>query len=498
LEIGFSVDAGHMLAQTSIPSEIHVMQTTFPGSFQSGTLVADLNQEPGDVLDAGGLNAGKLSVIDRGMWAHYFQRHLCLAVEATGDFFQNLWGVPDNTRQLDAFVDRTFASLTFYPYLQLVNHRLRSVPVDPPAALALFTAHPQWGTELLLQVNPEGTPELAQLRRSVLAWYKPILPPGTAYAAFPRLDGHGGDQVPIDALYAIAPLQFRVAELKLTRTYGQSFTYAQAQQVLGSMIDYYLPALKLAGRASGLTFDQQIELTQKSAAIDPDNYFTLAGLYLDHHQDDKAADAYQQWFDHAPDRVEVSNNIEWLVNYYYDRGQTDKAMALATDAAQVYSESGLNTILKLQEKMGQLDTAEDYGRKILERYNDSGALAAFYLRQLDKGATQYRQKFDQLSSAVFPDGLRKVTLASFSGAPRDGMSFTQSSDDLQHNGLSPDQVVVALDGYAVESQAQYVFVRSLSDSPTMQFIVWDGQAYRAITANEPGRHFGVEMRDYHP
>ena len=48
----------------------------------------------------------------------------------------------------------------------------------------------------------------------------------------------------------------------------------------------------------------------------------------------------------------------------------------------------------------------------------------------------------------------------------------------------------------VQNQAQYTFVRALSDSPTMDLIVWDGQAYREITANQPGRLFGVEMQDY--
>ena len=85
LEIGCSVDAGHAFAQPAISGEIHIMQTTFPGSFGGNGLVADLNQAPSDVVGTGAEPA-TLTVIDRGMWARYFQRHLCSAIVETGDF----------------------------------------------------------------------------------------------------------------------------------------------------------------------------------------------------------------------------------------------------------------------------------------------------------------------------------------------------------------------------------------------------------------------------
>jgi hypothetical protein len=76
------------------------------------------------------------------------------------------------------------------------------------------------------------------------------------------------------------------------------------------------------------------------------------------------------------------------------------------------------------------------------------------------------------------------------------MQFSQTSDAMTQNGLSSDQVVVALDGYQVQSMAQYSMVRAMSDSPSMTFVVWDGHAYREIKANQPGRRFGVDMVDY--
>jgi tetratricopeptide (TPR) repeat protein len=496
LEEGFSVQAGHVFAQPSITQELHAMQTTFPGSFEGSGLVGDLNQPPGDVLGSGGAEAGTLTVISRGLWARFFQRQLCQAIAQTGAFFANAWGVPENTQALDQAVSRTFPTLTLYPYLQLENQEIRNAPVDTKAALALFQAHPEWAPFWAATIKAPTDEEETNLRRAALAWFKPRMLNGTAYDAFSRLGGLFVETAQIQHLYAIAPLQFLVADLELKDRFHGHYTLAQARDVLGAMIDYYGAALNDARQAYDLTFDQKVQLAGKAAALNPDGYHDLAELYLENHQDDEAAVAYQQWFDKALDRVEVSNDVEWLVNYYFSHGQTDKAMAVARDAAEVYSERGLQTMLNLQEKMGQLDQAEDYGRKIQERYNDSGPLAGFYARQAGNAA--YAGKLNQVTASIFPDGFKKVTLASFSGPPDSGMKFAETTDAMHRAGLSAEQVVVALDGYDVQNQQQYTFVRTLSDSPTMKFIVWDGQAYREITARQAGRRFNVGMQDYRP
>lgn len=499
LELGFSVDAGHTYAQPSLGAEIKSMQTTFPALFQGADLLQNLNRPPGDVLSADGPDAGTLTVINRGMWAQYFQRHLCHAIVETGDFFANKWGVPEYTQALDQSVDKVFSSLTFYPYLKIANEQVRKAPVDLNPALALFHAHPEWAPYFLVWIPSSSPPPpgATQFPLVALNWFTPRLLPGTAYAAGLRLSGMAVDGREIDQLAAVAPSEFFTAKLMLTKRYSNRYTFDQAEQVLGPLLDYDVPAIDLARLASGLTFDQQVQLASKSAAINPDGYFDLARLYLDHGEEDKAAEAYQHWFDNALDRVEVSNGIEWLVDYYYDHGQQERAIAIATEAAEVYSSRGLQTMMNLQERMGRLDQAESSGQKILDRYNDNTALAAFYKRHADQGDAKYQAKFDSLVKTVFPEGLKKVTLASFSGPPSAGMNFAQTNRSLSQNGLSADQVVVALDGYEVQNQNQYSFIRGLSNSPAMQFIVWDGHAYRTVNANQADRHFGVDLQDYH-
>ena len=496
LEEGFSVSAGHQFATPSIGMELKVMRSTFPDRFQDANLIEEINRVPGDVVGTEGPEANALTVINRGMWAQFFQRHLCQAIAQTGEFFANDWGVPQYARALDQAVAKDFYRLTLYPKLEFDNWQIRQTRVNWEAVRALFSAHPEWLSYPQAQAEDTNDSASREACQMAVNWFQPPVLGGTAYDTFNRLTGHPTSKTAIDRLYAIAPLQFRVAELELRSRSRGSFTLDDAKQVLGTMLDYYVPAIDLAREAPGLSLDQKIQLSQKSAAIDPDGNLDLAHLYLDSGQDDLAAQAYQNWYDKATDRVAVSDNIGWLVDYYYAHGQTDKALAIANEGAQVYSSAGLETMMRLMEKMGRIPDAESYGQKILDRYNEAGPLVSFYKWRVAEGDAQYQEKIDRLTAQVFPDGLKTVTLASFSGPPTRGMNFASANDAMIKNGISADQVIVALDGYLVESEAQYTFVRGFSQSPVMHFIVWDGNEYREVTANQPGRLFGVEMQDY--
>jgi tetratricopeptide (TPR) repeat protein len=499
MESPFSVEAGHAFATSSVATEITAMRAIFPDRFSKDTLISDLNENPEDVLVADASGHLSLQVISNGMWAEYFQRHLCHAIVETGDFLQNKWGVPDDADQFNQQIIAAFSGLKLFPYVQEVNDILCKRPDDPGAIIAAFGQHPESALDFLGKM-PDAGVDGAKFQAMVQSWFSPALPSGTAYDVY-RLDAASSntkrDPGVIDKLYAIAPLQFRVAELELTTRYSDHPTYAQVQEIMGPLLDYFMSAQKWAIKASDLKPDQRFALEQKAAALDPGEYLDLARDYASAGRDSDAANAYQQWYDHETDRVWVSNEMGWLVSYYYDHGQKDKAMAIAKEGAEVYSYDGLLTMMKLLARMGELDQAEDYGQKIKERYNDSGPLIVFYHQQELLNATgPYKAKFDDAILSVFPLGLKSVTVSSFSGPPTAGMQFSQTSDAMTQNGLSSDQVVVALDGYQVQSMAQYSMVRAMSDSPSMTFVVWDGHAYREIKANQPGRRFGVDMVDY--
>ena len=266
------------------------------------------------------------------------------------------------------------------------------------------------------------------------SWYTPPVVHGTAYGAMSRAPADGWDGAEIDRLYAVAPLQIRVAQMEVKRLYGEAFTLDQYQKTMGPLADYFAAAIEQAQNSTGLSADQQSELINKHAAV-------------------------------------------------YSSG---------------YTRDRLASMLEQHEQAGNLSQAEEDGQKIQEQYNDIEPLAGFYKRQAEKGDARYQSKLDNLALTIFPDGLKKVTLASFSGPPSSGIKFSSTTEEMTKAGLSADQVIVALDGYGAQNQDQYTFLRALSGSPEMHFIVWDGKTYRELTANQPGRRFGVDIVEYHP
>src|SRR5262249_697713 len=117
------------------------------------------------------------------------------------------------------------------------------------------------------------------------------------------------------------------------------------------------------------------------AKYDPDEYVRLGEYCVDHKMETEAVEAFQAGIDKGANAIMVANSSTWLVNYYYDHGQKDHAVAIAKNAAEVYSARGLSTMAELQERMDNLDEAESYFEKIEERYDDSSLLMAFYQRQ---------------------------------------------------------------------------------------------------------------------
>jgi tetratricopeptide (TPR) repeat protein len=502
LQADFSVQAGHAFSTQAIAGEIRLMHGLFPDRFKDNEIISNLNEAPEDVLISSASDSKNLQVISSGMWASYFQRHLCHAIAETGNFLETKWGVPEQTVQLDQEVDKTFSVLRLFPYLQIVNAKLRHGKEDPTAVLETFRQHPEWAADFVFELEPSPNVDISKFHQMVNGWFSPPFPSGTAFAAFSRFYNVAGswENRPdmLQKLYSIAPLQFKVAELQLYSQYSKNPTYVQVQEIMGPMTAYYLPANNLAKRATGIDEDKHLALYKQAAEMNPNQYDDLAWVLLHSGHEKEAAEAYQNWFDKGTDRVLVSNGCDWLVDYYYDHDQKDKALAIAKDAAEVYSSRGLATMAHLMERMGRLDEAEEYGKKIQERYNDSSNLIAFYKRQLDKGNASYKSKYDDTIRTIFPQGLKQVTLADFSGPPTGGMRFQATNAAMRSNGVSSDQVIVALDGYKVESVAQYTMTRGFSDSPNMQLIVWDGKTYQTLRVNQPGRLFGVGMQDYSP
>ena len=183
------------------------------------------------------------------------------------------------------------------------------------------------------------------------------------------------------------------------------------------------------------------------------------------------------------------------MSYLEDHGKADQALSIAQMAAEVYSFSGLEVMATLMERRGKLKEAENYFEKIEERYENKEPLVAFYVRQR-AADPEYEKHAAAGQRTIFPDGMKKATLADFQEPPKVGTILNGNNRYVAAAKLKAGDVVVALDGYRTDTQVQYQYIRGLSsqDEP-LKLIVWDGIRYRETTANPPKRRFNIDLND---
>ena len=77
------------------------------------------------------------------------------------------------------------------------------------------------------------------------------------------------------------------------------------------------------------------------------------------------------------------------------------------------------------------------------------------------------------------------------------MTFSDERGTLQSIGMQGGDVIVAVDGYRIENELQYTFVRNLDpDNDRMILVVWDGTRYAEIDVWVEDRRFLLVMNDY--
>jgi hypothetical protein len=234
----------------------------------------------------------------------------------------------------------------------------------------------------------------------------------------------------------------------------------------------------------------------RAAEANPAYYFQL-GDYLLKTDEDRAASYIELGYEKVADRVAASYRAEWLVRYFLKKNEREKARAVANEAGEVYSFSGLQAKATFHEQIGEFDEAFKWYKNIDERYNDVGPLVQFCERyRKQTGSNKFESAIAKYVQGVFPKGQETVTMASFKKAPRSGVSLAGENDLVRQAGLKQGDVIVALNGVRVDNVAQYTYLRDRLDGPEMQFIVWNGTAYVEASANLPDHRFHIDINTY--
>jgi len=508
MQRSFSVEEGHQFVHPSLKAEFEEF-----ASFHR-LLSGDAEKEV-DLI--AGLNApysrtliqveGKpeLQVLNRGMVAAFHQRHLCQSMVLTHLFLNKRWAVPEEAASFEAFLQEQFSELVLYP---LVRQRIADNGSDYEAALSKASALCEENPDLVSASNWVHLIERKDIRRrpsvqipSPNTWFTPDLPPGTTYDFANRYyDLHQLYMAPSafwDEVIKVAPYHFDVIRTHRYNKFGASPSAEETHACFANIIDFHFVAMREYSDQLKHDPDAYAEAINRASELDPDLLVKAAEFFVEQKRPDLALQFFEAGFEKAEDRVMVANRSRWLVDYYFDNNRQDDALKIATEGAEVYSKTGLETMGHLMERMGNLEKAEEQYNAIDTRYGDVSPLLAFYERH-QKSRPDYSKALEQITNERFPGGLEKVTLAAFTDPPINGCELTSDSALTREAGLKSGDVIVAFEGYRVGGAEQYMVIRELADTLPIHLIIWDGNAYREVEASPPGRRFQCEIGDYTP
>jgi tetratricopeptide (TPR) repeat protein len=522
LQAGATVEQGQAFAASMIPVEmgeaLDVWQVLNGKQLASDRIIEVLNARPSRLVtpEAGGKAAPR--VIGWGTWARFFQRNVAFGAEASSKFLERSLGLKDDARQLRDSLNQTFSGLDFWPALAL-QWLVPSAGAPAPAtggtkddgarrdacargvklvhdAPELVSAH-VWVTV----DNQCAEERQKQILPPMARWFVRLAPAGTALMELERiaiLMAVKVDPTPVFAgLHELAPVDPRF--LQAIASDGPEPTFEKLAQLYGPLADYDLHVMERLAATQRTDPAALRALYEKIAAIEPAKYLELGNYLVDLGLPDEAVAAYEKAIEGARDRVRLSNNLMWLVGYYVDHARLDRARELARLAADVYSEAGLETMGYFQERMGRYAEAEEWYRKIIERYGQKSAeyLEDFYIRYEQRvGDGRFAAGAAAALAKVFPAGLERVSLFEFTSPPLPGEGVRVSGQFQRTTrlGLIKDDVVVALNGFRIHDHRQYQLVWTFSDRPEATVIVWRQGRYIEVKGRLERMAYGPVSR----
>jgi hypothetical protein len=507
LDCGFSVETGNRFAEmapafamSEAAEVLQAMRDAPPED--TDRLLEALNERPRRLVSIEG-GKPRLAVLGWGLWADRGQRHLLFGLETASYHLAGVLGMPGQSTAYDEYA-RGFSRLEMFPLLLRymaadANHyraamaAVRELALHSPERLT-------GGCWALIRAKSEYGPVPADLPDQN-TWFRPALPLGTA------LDFSARSEVvqalvtlrpePLRALHDLAPYHPGIAS-RVLQPAGVK-TLAEQASVYGPLADFNVYAMRELAMAAWYDTPEFRRRQGALCELIPEQCFRLGYRLAELGLDDEAAVAYQKGFDRARDRVSASHRAQWLVTYYYEHGNVEKAEAVAREVASTGSCPGLLVLANLMERRGKLDAAEEDYRQVYERYDVIDDLVGFYYRQarVAKKAA-YEAKLRTTLAQALPSGLEPLDRAALPPKPTDGVVVKEENDNTKRYAIKWGNVIVGLDGFRVRNVQAFGVVRTLSYSPHMKLVVWRGKSYDDIDVELWDRRFRIGIDDLKP
>jgi tetratricopeptide (TPR) repeat protein len=508
----FSVGVGHELLKVTLQSELaevgSIYELVWGKKATTETLVADLNASPSHCVTLDAKGTAHVNVIGWGLWAAFFQRHLCNAITSDFDFLQRLWGVPDQASAFRTELDKTFWGLDLYPFVRRLDAtEERYYRSAQDAEMALVRSRPQvvpaeaWN---YVSYTPGFCPRYYPPPHPFInEWHKRNPPPGTAYNIYPRLDHPSLMNRPdtaarLEKLHSISPWDVQLTKATMAAKYGTSPSGEELVDGYKDISGYDAWACSQIADAYGNQPELFTQWMARAAAINSFYFYELADFLKARGREAEAVAAYESAFSKDDNDVRVANSCRWVVKYYETHGRPADATKLADRAAEVGSSRGFETKGMLLEMRHDYKGALQSFAAINDRYKDPNALLSFLIRVHKEAPSDFFDaQLKSVSEQEVTGGIEMVNLDSFSGPPADGMLISEQNDETRRGGLQLGDVVVAVHGYRVRDFRSYKVLRELEDDARLDLILWRTSSYMTLTASPPNRRFGIDFADYH-
>ncbi|MBC7996411.1 MAG: hypothetical protein IAF58_00600, partial [Leptolyngbya sp.] len=482
---GLNVQMGHMIATKALKMEMHEFVKNYQAYkkkeiVDSVAVAKDLNLQPTRCL-ANDSDGPHLNVISWDDVAATHARDILWAIYTEWTFYKYMYAVKELADTSITNAETLFGELALFP-VPLIFADLSPEKKQQYYARAQNTIenHPEMMTDfdwLTIIRAAKKIPAKSPITPPN-AWFDPALPMGTAYGFSGRKEFPNASFTveELSRLHQLCPNDEKLSKEYAKKKYGDHPTQEQLEEAFGAQLNTNIRLMKAAARTNIHDPQKFIPLFVKICALEPDEYFDLARYCVLQNRTEEAAKYFEKAMEVGTDAVGKSNDSDWLMRYYYSKGQKAKAKQIADFAAQVYSNRGLLTLANYYELENDLESAEKEHKKIQERYDSSSFLGAFYLRNAKKNK-RYEVEGEKIKAEIFPAGLKKVVISDFKDPPRKGVRVVYADEMSVVQDLAKDTVAVALSGYAIENLNQLLFLEHIGTEPYLNFIIWDGKKY---------------------